>query len=84
VRSRDGELIRGKVVLVTGANSGVGEAVAVAFEKAGATVFRMGRRQEAFKQQVPLGRMGTIEEVARWGRWRHEPHVSTTRIQASE
>ena len=37
----------GKVVLVTGANSGIGEAIAVAFEKAGATVFGLGRRPEA-------------------------------------
>jgi len=28
----------GKVVLVTGANSGIGEAIAVAFQEAGATV----------------------------------------------
>ena len=39
----------GKVVLVTGANSGIGEAIAVAFEQAGATVFGLGRRQEALE-----------------------------------
>jgi NAD(P)-dependent dehydrogenase (short-subunit alcohol dehydrogenase family) len=39
----------GKVVLVTGANSGIGEAIAVAFEKAGATVFGLGRRAEALE-----------------------------------
>jgi len=39
----------GKVVLVTGANSGIGEAIAVAFQQAGATVFGMGRRQEAIE-----------------------------------
>ncbi len=37
----------GKVVLVTGANSGIGEAIAVAFHEAGATVFGLGRRQQA-------------------------------------
>ena len=39
----------GKVVLVTGANSGIGEAIAVAFRKAGATVFGLGRRPEALQ-----------------------------------
>jgi NAD(P)-dependent dehydrogenase (short-subunit alcohol dehydrogenase family) len=39
----------GKVVLVTGANSGIGEAMAVAFEEAGATVFGLGRRQDALE-----------------------------------
>ncbi len=39
----------GKVVLVTGANSGIGEAIAVAFQQAGATVFGLGRRQEALE-----------------------------------
>jgi len=34
-----GKSFEGKVVLVTGANSGIGEAIAVAFENAGATVF---------------------------------------------
>ncbi len=37
----------GKVVLVTGASSGIGEATAVAFEEAGATVFGVARRTEA-------------------------------------
>ncbi len=40
----------GKVVLVTGANSGIGEAIAVAFLQAGATVFGLGRRQEAVEE----------------------------------
>src|SRR6266850_3489280 len=39
----------GKVVLVTGANSGIGEAIAVAFQEAGATVVGMARRQEALE-----------------------------------
>ena len=40
----------GKVVLVTGANSGIGEAIAVAFQEAGATVFGIARRQEAIEK----------------------------------
>jgi NAD(P)-dependent dehydrogenase (short-subunit alcohol dehydrogenase family) len=40
----------GKVVLVTGANSGIGEAIAVAFQEAGATVFGIARRQEALEK----------------------------------
>jgi SAM-dependent methyltransferase len=39
----------GKVVLVTGANSGIGEAIAVAFQQAGAQVFGLGRRKEALE-----------------------------------
>ena len=39
--------LAGKVVVVTGASSGIGEAAAAAFETAGATVFGLGRRQEA-------------------------------------
>ena len=38
-----------KVVLVTGANAGIGEAVAVAFQEAGATVFAMARRPDALE-----------------------------------
>ncbi len=37
----------GKVVLVTGANSGIGEAAALHFQAAGATVFGLARRQDA-------------------------------------
>src|SRR2546423_7501234 len=37
----------GKVVLVTGANSGIGEAIAVAFQEAGASVLGIARGQEA-------------------------------------
>src|SRR5438876_6630244 len=42
-----GKGIRRQVVLVTGANSGIGGAIAVAFQEAGATVFGIARRQEA-------------------------------------
>jgi NAD(P)-dependent dehydrogenase (short-subunit alcohol dehydrogenase family) len=41
-----GKLFEGKVVVVTGANSGIGEAIAVAFEKAGAAVYGVARRAE--------------------------------------
>jgi NAD(P)-dependent dehydrogenase (short-subunit alcohol dehydrogenase family) len=43
------KVFEGKVVLVTGANSGIGEAIAVAFQQADATVFGIGRRQEAIE-----------------------------------
>ena len=39
----------GKVVLVTGANSGIGESAAVAFQEAGAKVFGLARRKEAIE-----------------------------------
>jgi NAD(P)-dependent dehydrogenase (short-subunit alcohol dehydrogenase family) len=39
----------GKVVLVTGANSGIGEAIAAAFQEKGATVFGLARRREALE-----------------------------------
>jgi NAD(P)-dependent dehydrogenase (short-subunit alcohol dehydrogenase family) len=39
----------GKVVLVTGASSGIGEAAAVAFRQAGAITFGLARRQEALE-----------------------------------
>jgi NAD(P)-dependent dehydrogenase (short-subunit alcohol dehydrogenase family) len=37
----------GKVVIVTGANSGIGESAAVALQEAGATVYGIARRKEA-------------------------------------
>ena len=39
----------GKVVLITGANSGIGETAAAQFVEAGATVFGMARRKEAIE-----------------------------------
>jgi NAD(P)-dependent dehydrogenase (short-subunit alcohol dehydrogenase family) len=39
----------GKVVLVTGANSGIGETAAVAFAAAGATVFGVARKKETLE-----------------------------------
>ncbi len=46
-----------KVVLVTGANSGIGESAAVAYQEAGAKVFGLARRKEALeaaRQKHPL------------------------------
>jgi NAD(P)-dependent dehydrogenase (short-subunit alcohol dehydrogenase family) len=43
------ESFAGRVVLVTGANSGIGEAIAVGFRQAGATVFGLVRRQETLE-----------------------------------
>jgi len=40
---------QGKVVLVTGANSGIGEAAARSFQEAGANVFGIVRRQDALE-----------------------------------
>jgi NAD(P)-dependent dehydrogenase (short-subunit alcohol dehydrogenase family) len=40
----------GKVVLVTGANSGIGETAAALFAEAGATVFATARRKEALEE----------------------------------
>jgi NADP-dependent 3-hydroxy acid dehydrogenase YdfG len=39
----------GRVILVTGANSGIGEAIAVAFQQTVATVFGLARRREALE-----------------------------------
>lgn len=43
------ERFDGKVVLITGANSGIGEAAAVQFAEAGATVFGVARRPAALE-----------------------------------
>jgi NAD(P)-dependent dehydrogenase (short-subunit alcohol dehydrogenase family) len=40
----------GKVVLVTGANSGIGESAAIAFLEAGGAVYGMARREAAFAE----------------------------------
>jgi NAD(P)-dependent dehydrogenase (short-subunit alcohol dehydrogenase family) len=43
------QAFEGKVVLVTGANSGIGEAAALAFARGGARVFALARRKEALE-----------------------------------
>lgn len=51
---------RAKIVLVTGATSGIGAAIARAFAKAGAHVFLAGRnrqRLEAAARRIPAGRL---------------------------
>ncbi|OUL86355.1 SDR family NAD(P)-dependent oxidoreductase, partial [Paraburkholderia hospita] len=44
--------LTGKVALVTGANSGIGLAIAKRFSAEGARVFMTGRRQEALDKAV--------------------------------
>lgn len=44
------ECLQGKVVIVTGASQGIGEAVAVAYAKAGATVVIMARNERKLEQ----------------------------------
>jgi len=41
--------LEGRVVLVTGANSGIGEAIAKALQQEGATVFGLGRRPDVLE-----------------------------------
>lgn len=54
----------GKVVLVTGASSGIGRTTAVAFGREGAKVVVSGRRQESLAQTVALIRAEGAESVA--------------------
>jgi NAD(P)-dependent dehydrogenase (short-subunit alcohol dehydrogenase family) len=44
----------GKIVLVTGATSGMGRATAIAFAKSGATVFAVGRREHEGQETLDL------------------------------
>ena len=54
----------GKVVIVTGANSGIGEAAAIAFQEAGARVFGFVRRTDALataRQKHPMIQWSTVD-----------------------
>ncbi len=55
----------GKTVIVTGGNSGIGQATAVAFAEAGATVIVTGRRQAAVEETEKLhkGIVGVVADV---------------------
>ncbi|MCQ0006561.1 SDR family NAD(P)-dependent oxidoreductase [Actinomadura madurae] len=77
------ETFEGKVVVVTGAGSGIGRAAAVAFAEAGARVLGVGRRKEALEEtatghprievhpadlRAPEAAQQVIDAaVARWG-----------------
>jgi NAD(P)-dependent dehydrogenase (short-subunit alcohol dehydrogenase family) len=54
--------LAGKVAIVTGAGSGIGRAVTLAFAKAGAKVVLAGRRREALDETVKLAG-GTAENL---------------------
>jgi NAD(P)-dependent dehydrogenase (short-subunit alcohol dehydrogenase family) len=55
----------GKTVIVTGGNSGIGQATAVAFAEAGAKVIVTGRRQSAVEETEKLhpGIVGVVADV---------------------
>jgi NAD(P)-dependent dehydrogenase (short-subunit alcohol dehydrogenase family) len=54
----------GQVAVITCGNSGVGLATARRFAAEGAKVVNTGRRQPELGAEVPLGRMGTPDEIA--------------------
>lgn len=71
--------LNGKVALITGASSGIGEASAIALANAGASVVLGARREDklaviaeritggdldGFAQMVPMKRVGRPEEIA--------------------
>ncbi len=50
-------MLRGKLALVTGASSGIGEAAAKVLSKEGAVVCGVGRNEEALAQLVKDGHL---------------------------
>jgi len=57
----------GKVVLISGAGSGIGRATAIAFARAGADVVAIGRRPEPLDQPRRAGKGAE-------GRWENTPN----------
>jgi len=60
------DTLKGKVVFITGASRGIGEATAIAFAKSGATVFLASRKQDTLEavksdivRAVPGAKVGT-------------------------
>ncbi|MBF0587831.1 MAG: SDR family NAD(P)-dependent oxidoreductase [Magnetococcales bacterium] len=47
-------LLKNRIALVTGAGSGLGRAIAIAYAQEGATVILLGRRQEALEESYDL------------------------------
>ena len=54
----------GKTALITGAGSGIGRSIAIAFANSGARVVLAGRRQEELEETARLIREGSGEAFA--------------------
>ena len=55
---------KGKVAIITGAGSGVGRAVAIAFLKDGYNVVLAGRRKDALEETIRLAGAGADQALA--------------------